>query len=488
MNSSHEPKIYRCGTLSYTSRHLAVLFFWLLWGDFCYMLMETVTPSIMPLKFRSLGASNVEIGLILGTIPAVVYSILNPIISFKSDRHRSRLGRRIPFILYSLPFLVFCLVCLGFGDRIGFWIHAHVLGSSSLSPNTVAIWTIGVLMVMFTFFNTFVTSIFWYLFNDVVPDHLLARFMSWFRMISMLSTTLYNFCIFRYANTHSMQILVGAALLYFFGFGLMCRNIREGKYPPPSPYVDGESGPISAIKTYAKECLTIKHYWYQWLATFLFATSAGVGTFGLFFNLAIGLDLQNIGFINGCNNLLIAVLVLGSGWFADRYHPIRVVIIGLIFNIFLVIPGSMIWLVWHPSPRVAFWVAMANSLCLAAPFQAMWAMADPPLLMRLFPHERYGQFCSTNAIWRSVGAIVGGGLAGACLDVISHFVGKERAYFYIPVWSLLFCIPALICFIKLYQSWKRYGGDDAYDPPMIKGKEESASTLEVELDSKSLQN
>jgi hypothetical protein len=27
-------KIYRCGTLTYTSRHLFVLFFWLLWGTF----------------------------------------------------------------------------------------------------------------------------------------------------------------------------------------------------------------------------------------------------------------------------------------------------------------------------------------------------------------------------------------------------------------------------------------------------------------------
>jgi hypothetical protein len=217
------PKLYRVGTLTYTKPALAMLFFWLLWGDFCYNLMEAVTPSLMPLKLQGLGASNTEVGLVLGSIPGLVYSILNPIVSFKSDRFRSRWGRRIPFILVTLPFLVLCLIGLAFGDRLGFWLHHH-LGAAvaHASPNTVAILTIGALLVAFTFFNTFLVSTFWYLFNDVVPEHLLARFMSWFRMISLLSGALYDYCIFQYADNHSAAILVGAALLYFVGFGLMC--------------------------------------------------------------------------------------------------------------------------------------------------------------------------------------------------------------------------------------------------------------------------
>lgn len=112
--------VFRCGTLTYTRRHLAVLFFWLLWGDFCYMVMEHVTGPIMQLKFKDLGASNFEMGLLLATVPATMGAFLNPIISFKSDRFRSRWGRRIPFIIGTLPFLSICLVLLGFGDRIGY--------------------------------------------------------------------------------------------------------------------------------------------------------------------------------------------------------------------------------------------------------------------------------------------------------------------------------------------------------------------------------
>ena len=41
---------FRVGTLQYTRSSLAMLFVWLLWGDFCFTLMETVVPSILPLK------------------------------------------------------------------------------------------------------------------------------------------------------------------------------------------------------------------------------------------------------------------------------------------------------------------------------------------------------------------------------------------------------------------------------------------------------
>jgi hypothetical protein len=51
-------KYYHVGTLTYTKLGLAVLFAWILWGDFCLQIMEAVVPSILPLKLKSLGASN----------------------------------------------------------------------------------------------------------------------------------------------------------------------------------------------------------------------------------------------------------------------------------------------------------------------------------------------------------------------------------------------------------------------------------------------
>jgi maltose/moltooligosaccharide transporter len=461
-------KVYHVGTLSYTKPALAMLLVWLFWGDFCYMMMEAVTTPIMQFKFKDFDASNIEIGLLITTIPTGVYSFLNPIISFKSDRFRSRWGRRIPFIAGSLPFLVGFLVLLAFGDEIGHWIYRH-LGPwvKHLSVDQTMIYTYGVLLALFTVFNTFVTSTFWYLFNDVVPEHLLARFMSWFRFLALMSGALYNWVIFPYSETHATEIFLGAAALYLAGFSLMCFNVKEGQYPPPPPYVDGETGPIAAIKTYAKETHAFPHYWYLWLCTFIGSIGGGVGTFTLYFLLALGLNPGQIGPLNSVLGLVAGLLILGTGWMADRFHPIRVVVAGVTLSLFIVTPLGLVWLFWHPSPTVVFWVMMALNLVLVAPSQALTGMWDPPMLMRLFPRSHFGQFCSINAVWRAVGGVLGGVLTGVYLQVIARWVGKENEYYYLPFWSLCFGLPSYYLLIRLYWSWKKHGGDAAYVAPVL---------------------
>ena len=436
--------------------------------------MESVTGPIMQLKFSHLGASSIEIGLILGTIPGTVYSLLNPIISFKSDRFRSRWGRRIPFIVFSLPFLVFFLVALAFGDRVGFWLFAHFgYMIKGLSANQSAILVLGAFLVAFTFFNTFVTSTFWYLFNDVVPEHLLARFMAWFRTFSTLSASFYSFLIFPHSSTHSAEIFIGAALLYLVGFGLMCWNVREGQYPPAPPLVGGQTGPIAAIKTYGKETHAFAHYWWLWLCTFIGGLGSangiyGGGTlFGIFYCQALGLNLQQIGVVWGSLNLTVSVLTLVAGWLADRFHPIRVVLAGLVLGYVILLPANLSWLFWHPAPIVAFWVYLIFNICLAAPIQALVGMWDPPMIMRLFPRTHYGQFCSINAVWRSVSGMASPLITGTFLEVAAHWVGKDRAYIWLPVWGLVFSIPSFFLFVRLYASWKNHGGDADYIAPVL---------------------
>ena len=73
--SNIAPKTYQVGTLTYTKGALVILFGWLLWGDFCFILMETVVPSLMPLKFKSLGAPNTIIALVITTIPGIINTV-----------------------------------------------------------------------------------------------------------------------------------------------------------------------------------------------------------------------------------------------------------------------------------------------------------------------------------------------------------------------------------------------------------------------------
>ncbi len=485
-------KLYHAGTLTYTKPALAILFFWLLWGDFCYTVMEAVTTPIMNLKFAALGASNTERNVLVTVVPSLVYSVLAPVIAFRSDRHRGRLGRRIPFLLFSLPFLVGFLACLAFGDSIGHGIYRLISPwVKTISANEVVILTFAAILVVFTFFNTFVSTTFWYLFNDVVPEHLIARFFSWFRFISTLSTSLYYFAIFPSSGTHDTEIFLGAAVLYAVGFGLMCYNVREGKYPPPAPYVGGGTGPLAAVRTFGAETHAFRHYVYLWINVFIGGVGGATATSDLFFWLAIGLSKQQIGDVQSAFNIVVAVLTLGAGWLADRYHPIRVVIFGSFLSFFVVTPANLIWLFWHPTTNAIFWTFLAMRLGLTAPHQALANMWDPPFLMRFLPRSRYGQFCSVNGVWRMLGGILGATLVGIYLDLVGQWVGPQRAYFYLPLWTLFFAAPCLFLQLKMYASWKNHGGDDHYEAPVLTGntmEEERVMVPDVPIDQEAAAN
>ncbi|MBL8029561.1 MAG: MFS transporter [Fibrobacteres bacterium] len=468
MDSNIKPSL-TVGSLSYTKPKLAILFFWLLWGDFCFMLMENLVPSILPLKFKELGASNVSVGMILTTLPMLINTVFNPIISFKSDRHRGRFGRRIPFILFTLPLLTICLVALGFSDQWGFKLHSRFSGHlGSLTPTTAALIVMGAVMVCFAFFNTFVNSVFWYLFNDVVPEHLLGRFMAWFRMVSVASVSFYNFFIFKHAESHYTTIFVGAAALYLIGFGLMCLNVKEGTYPPPPPYIKGETGALAAIKTYGKECLGLKHYWFVFLSSMCMAVGYSAYTFWIYLYQATGLSLEQIGNVTGVFNISMAIVMLFTGWLADKYHPIRIVMIGLLFFLVIVMPVSMVWFFWQPSQQSAYYFWMFLMGGLTAPALALIQMNDPSMFMRVFPRDRYGQYCSANALLRSLSLIISGLLLGWGLDTVKSHYGEKTAYFCLPIWQFIFYGLMLAAVIALYKSWKKYGGDESYVPPVPK--------------------
>ncbi len=257
----------------------------------------------------------------------------------------------------------------------------------------------------------------------------------------------------------------------------MCLHVKEGEYAPAPAYVAGQSGPFAAIRTFAKESLTLRHYWYQFLSSVLTMMAASAGVFMLFFYQSTGLNLHQIGRVAGCTTVAVGLLIPVSGWLADRYHPIRVVIAGYLMSILVVYPAAMIWFFWHPSPNVAFWVWIVIMVGLTAPAAAIMGVQDPPLLMRIFPRDRYGQFCSANAMLRSIGAVVAGILAGVFFDVIKHHVAPGQVYHFIPVWQLILTVPSFICVTKLYKSWKRYGGDAGYTPPVpgsVSASEESS--------------
>ena len=463
-----DPDRFKVGTLSYTKVGMITLILFLLWGDFCFTLMEIVVPSIMPLKFDSIGAPNWVIGLVLTTIPNIMTALINPMISVRSDRFRSKWGRRIPFLAGATPFLVFFLVLLGYAEPIGRWVQTTILGGR-FPEMSVLIVVIGVFMIGFQFFNLFITSVYYYLFNDVVPNAFLARFMALFRVVGTAAGAGYNFFVLKYAKTHMEEIFLAAGLLYLVAFAMMCWKVKEGDYSPPPPYTGGDRrGFLAALRIYGTECFTHRFYWFIFLANSCVAMTWASAAYRLIYQTQyLGLSLEFVGKVTGACGALSVILLYPAGILSDRLHPLRVLFMAVILQIVMG-PLLITFAMMKPilTPQLIEWGGIGISL-VSLPVFALYYAAELPTLMKLFPKSHYGQFCSANALVRSLSLIIGGVACGAFLDLMKRFnPAPEYCYRFLPVWDLAFQIFAGCFLILLYREWKKMGGKDKFTPPL----------------------
>ena len=457
-------KTYHCGTLTYTKIGLFVLFAWLLWGNFCFTLMESVVPSILPLKLKDLGCSNWLMGLILTTAPGILNMTVCPYVSFKSDRYRSRWGRRIPFIIWTMPFLCASLALMGLGDDICGLLQKHSEYLRHFTPATITIVLIAVFLIMFQFFNMFVGSVFWYLFNDVVPAQFLARFMGLFGIIGTGAGALYNYFIFQYAQSHMREIFIGAALLYLIGFGMACLMIKEGEYPPPEGENVKSGRGLKGIMTFFQESFSHKFYWFRFLSTSFAAAAGTIYTFAIFFNLEMGLSLDQVGKISAISSIAMMAAMYCMAIFVDRWHPLRICVYGAVFGVlgnFM----SMVWIFVTIPGNYFFWLNLSNVL-IGTFLGALVAVATFPSDMRIFPQSRFGQFCSAQAMLQSAFTVIAGILAGLFIDVVRNLChGSNYAYRFIFLWITVFAGISAVFRVMSYIEWHRLGGDKHFHPP-----------------------
>jgi maltose/moltooligosaccharide transporter len=466
-NGAASDERFRCGTLLYTKAGLFVLFSWLLWGDFCFTLMESVWPKILPLILRSEGTPNFVISLVITTIPAAMNFVMNPIIGTISDRFRGRRGRRIPFLLVATPFVAVFLALIGFSRSLGELLHRWVANFfPNLSEASVTIGLICILLTSFIFFELFVNTVYWYLFNDVVPAAFMGRFLGLFRVIGSLAGALFNYFLLAYAESHTSTLFFGVAILYGSMFMLMCLNVKEGQYPPPDVMRSREGGWLEYVKVFFAETFSHRIFRLVFLFTGVFAFAGSIGVFSIFMPLSIGLTLDEVGKVAGIAAFVATLLMYPMGSLIDRWHPIRVMLVAQIC-LCLVTASQLIFLFFDFPKETAFWV-YAGIAGIGIPVGVAQSSAMLPMLMRLFPNERFGQFCAANAMSGALATIVGGMLAGVFMDFLKgRYGGSDYCFRFVPAWSALFIGLAAVVTFFILREWKRLGGDRDFQPPSV---------------------
>jgi len=453
-NEPAPKKTYRRGTLRYTLRGLFVLALWLLWGDFAFTFFESIFGRFIPLYLKDLHASNSLIGVMTGSIAGLVNILFLPNISQWSDHTRSRFGRRIPFLYVVTPLTVASLVGVGFAPEIAAWLRPHLLlrFAPVISEGTLVLALLCVLVVSYHFFNMVLVNAYNWLLRDVVPQELMARFLSWFRLVGTLASFAFLRFVFPLTLSHRKEVFLCVGGFYLAGFLLMCFNVREGEYPAP-PLQEHRPGLLQSFALYFRECLALPIYRNFFLVYVLaVAATTCAGPFSVLFTReTLGLDMEAMGKIFAWGSAIGLLVYFPAGWLCDRFNPLGVTLGALIG---LVAVSVAAYFLVHN--RESF---LVYTVILAVP-SVGWGLGSLAATMKLFPEEKFGQFSSALNVFACGFLIIGNYLVGKLMDLANS---DYRLTF---LWSAALFALALYPMALVYRDWKRCGGPRHYVAPL----------------------
>ena len=401
------------GTLTYTSAGLVALFLVLLGGDFALSMRERSIPSITTLMLKRFHASDRTLALLLVSLPPAMSLLFVPVISFKSDRLRSRFGRRVPYLLATTPIAAGAMAALAFSEEVG-----HRLAAWHVGPWSANAWSLAYFGVCWTAFECAgLTSLALVqaLVNDVVPRAVLGRFYGLFRAVSLIAGMLFNYSIFGYADLHYRAILIGIAVLFGVGFTLMCLKVREGQYPPPEP-VDPhalDSGRrLTAVQAYLSE--SFREPYFRWVfasITLGAVTFLPVNTYSLYYADQVHMSHVTYGKLSALTYAISLALAWPMGWLVDRLSALFVATgCVIVYGTGMVIAG----LVVHGAH--SFGVALVVHGVLSGCFFT----SSASLAQALLPRLKFGQYASAAGIVQSLTTMVVGPAMGQVLDLSGH--------------------------------------------------------------------
>jgi MFS family permease len=458
-------KVYRVGTLAYTRGGLTALFVWLLGGDFFWQLRERAITPAMQLLLRTFGATDLLVGLMMGTLPAVLGITIAPVVSFRSDRFRSRWGRRIPFLILSTPPAFAAMIGLALSPALGRSLH-HALGPRSPGPSFCVLGFIALFWLIFDVAMIITSSVHGALVNDVVPKEVIGRFFGLFRVISLGAGMVFNEYLLGKVENHYVAIFLGIGSAYFVCFMAMCLIVREGDYPPPPPSARGTLAHRirAATQTFLRECFT--HPFYRWFfLSYLLAYTGfeAINLFSLYFSQSVGMTTAAYGHYPAIQLFCSLVQAPIIGWVADKVHALRVTIFALFMYTLLTFLAFLFVRDQHT-------FALAHVICGTC--SGIWLTATAPLPLVLLPRLKFATFASVLAICYGVAKLVIGPIVGSILDAINGArPAAARDYHLIYLWASCWMAASLVVTLIVHRYFMNYGGPRGYRPPESNGEE-----------------
>jgi hypothetical protein len=341
-------------------------------------------------------------------------------------------------------------------------ISPHFLAGVSAGGLTIALLTIT--YTMYKFCDIFPQSIYYPMWADVIPQHLMGTFTCLFRVVSTAGVTVFNWFLLKYCEDYPAAICMGASGLYVIAFVLLCTQVKEGEYPPPPPAAEGSPSErmIEYVRRFFRESFSHAFYWKYYLSLLCFNVGyVPFSTYLIFYGKDIKLDLSTYGRIMGYQSMVQMGVYLCLGPLVDRIHPLRAGMIGYVFLAITAICGF--WLI-RSTASFAVWVILIFAAI------AVYQAATTSLGARLLPISHFAQFSSASALVFHFGQMILTPVLGLTTD---HF-GNAMIF----PWLFGFSLAGMALLYLVYRDWKKLGGDEAYIPPL---KDEAISAPRFEV-------
>ena len=198
---AEEKKTYQVSGLTYNTSQLLATIGLLLIGQVTVAICIGMVPTIVPLKLKELGISSTMLVFIMTTFGQILNMTICPWVSFRSDRYRSkRWGRRVPFILFTLPMLCLSWAVLALYKYEAQLLHKIIAPLAELSQATLAIIVLAVGVILFKFFYMYVGSVWYYIPNDVIPPQVQTRFYGAINLVSSASMAIFHYFFFKFLH------------------------------------------------------------------------------------------------------------------------------------------------------------------------------------------------------------------------------------------------------------------------------------------------
>lgn len=347
------------------------------------------TNAALPFYLASYGLPNVVIGL-LGQDRPPTAGLLQIVVGTLSDRTRTRLGRRRPYLLIGIPVAAAALLALGARPPLALMLPVLLLMTSFLAVG----------------YGPYLA-----LLPDLVPSAQRGRVGAVLGVGNMLGQLGLLYLASQLLPTGEGVLFAILACVLVLAFGLTCFGVREpssvgvtarGQVRGP---VDGatEGRPgrfrehlheLAGHTEVVKYVVATLFFWCGTGSVIPFLTRFGVNELGTDEGTAFRLLMLAI--------ISTAAFTVPGGWLGDRYGKPRVFAAGLALYGVAILIGSQARTV-EQAAAVLVVTGAANGIATALMF---------PLLSDLIPRERAGEFVGLGtAAWelaQPLGAALGG--------------------------------------------------------------------------------